>query len=346
MIDFESRNWPNSLISLNIGVALGRCSLLDEFWALADAPRTFDQQERLEIDWRRWGWPYEPPSTEEGRSLCWRVAGCLSDSESWQGAKDIDFRLRFLASALALERQSISRGRLLDEAARELGNGTTECLRAIWKSGARLAKTRKRRPWDGQMVRMVGLAANVVLLAILVSSPLTERVGLGNLGVGWPSVFSGLFVGLPPFFVLAALAMIDESSCDEDLPLWDALKLACQPAMVFGLYGHFFLAGLAGLAQRMVSRKRRSHQYVWINLSPSIASRLRIFISALAATLPIAGLWIYAVDGEGGILGAVLVILAVVNPLYLLTYSAEATPPIVASKKTLELLDKLSRDAA
>jgi hypothetical protein len=343
LVDFEGRTWPSSVVSREIGIALARCSRLDEFWRLADAVRPFQDQVLAEDGLAEWGWPYEPPSTSEGKSLCRRVAGCLSESDSWWDAEDVDFRLRYLAWARALDRSDTRQGKFEAEMSRRLGYGTPGVLRAIWRWGGKLAEAGSKRRREIQTIRTLGLAANLLLSAFFIAAAFSKTVGVVYLGVGWSWVASVIFLVMAHLLAYAALSATGDSRYGAVIPFRDAWKLAWQPAVVYALLVHFFLVVLVLLPRLLSARKKGDYDDPIRRLSPSGASFYRIVIAAVGAMVPIIGLWVFALDDKGGLLAWLLLALALVNPIYLLTYSSEVTHPALPSSKTLEFLAQLSR---
>jgi hypothetical protein len=343
LVDFEGRTWPNPVISREIGIALARCSRLDDFWRLADAVRAFQNRTSTDDVLGEWGWPYEPPSTSEGKSLCLRVVVCLSEGDSWWGAEDVDFRLQYLASARALAVGEMSQVGCEVDVSRGLGHGTPGVLRAIWKWGGKMAAARAKGCREIQAVRTAGFAANVLLSAFLITALFSESVGLGDLGVGWSWVASVLFFFIALLLAHTALIAADDARYGAVIPFLDAWKLACQPAIVYGLLVHLFLAGFVSLPRILAARKNADYEDVTRRLSPSGGSFFSVGVAVVSAIVPIAGLWVFALDDMDGLLAWLLLVLALLNPVYVLTYSSEVTHPALPSRKTLELLAQLSR---
>ncbi len=93
---------------------LGRLSDGRAFWAALDAPeapRPPDDPAAEEV-WTRWGWPFDPPTTECGRRLACYLASRLAvteepgSEERWEGFEP---RLAFLACFLSPEREGALR---------------------------------------------------------------------------------------------------------------------------------------------------------------------------------------------------------------------------------------------
>jgi hypothetical protein len=139
LLDLDAQTWQEPGLEQAVAVALARCSTLDDFWTLADRPaETPDDApdacaEDAEV-LKRWGWPYEPPTTDQGRLLCCRLARHLSREVSRATMEGVHSRLGYLACALAVER---NRGAGWDwESAKTVATWTPGVLGAIWRRAA------------------------------------------------------------------------------------------------------------------------------------------------------------------------------------------------------------------
>ena len=347
LFDLDTQSWPSPAVADAIGVALGRCSELDEFWTLADS-QTHAGRSSTEDDgdYMRWGWPYEPPVEPEGKLLCWRVADRLSRDGSWLDTGDVDARMRYLACSLALERGEYRKQQFGWRLTDAVGNGTPETLLAVWKRGARMRTKQSARDPVSRTITALGLTLNVLLALLLFGSILTRPLGLGDLGVGWPSVFSGLFCLLGLMLAGAVLTVTGEEWWGVGYGESSAFfKLAAEPAIVLSLFIHLLLFVPLSFVSWLASLNQWEDEPL-VAPFPSGGSHIRIACTSLAAVGPLALLWVFATGGTGHALWLILAALTLINPFYLLTYSAETTHPLFPSKKTRDLLDRLTRGGA
>ena len=308
LFDLEGWPWLGPELEQAVAVALAPCSTLDEFWSLADRPAESPNSE-ADTDpedaavLARWGWPYQPPTTERGRRLCCRLARHLSRALSPAGLERVDPRLAYLACALAVEG-----GRGADWNWYPLGTmagASVGALRAIW-----------RRATDGRWRRWVGdrdeisfwtvILVNALISLLLVGSLVAQSMGWGDLGVPWHPALIGL--------VMAVASTFGFAFGDTTEGRWkSALTYTATPVLVYS-------GGLIELL--MLSTKIPKYRpllWSWICAVCGCVLPLALLITAPA----------------GIALQILLGLVAAVQPLcFIVQYATVPTHPLIPSKNT------------
>lgn len=320
LLELGRQHWPEEALNQAIGIALARCSTLDDFWPLVDQEppaQPVGGAIDAEIDpvLQGWGWPYAPPETEHGRRLCGQLALCLSRDLSEARMDGVHPRLQYLACALAREREP-SPG--WDWApAKDIATGRPGTLKAIW--------TRAGNPRWSKWVRqsrdfisIVIMAANSLVSLLLMVSIITNLAGWGDLGIPWHPLFSasiivgGLFAGVIESFIEKTKPSL------KDLTFWGLI-----PVLMITWVVTDAIAALVG--EETGGRRSRLSVRIWIGV---------------ALVLP---LILLVGTPAGPVLQVPLFLLLVLNPLFGLLWADFATSPVVPSWTTHELFSRLQR---